>query len=221
MIGVLVPAHNEESMIGRCLRSIGRAAQHPALRGESVRIVVALDRCRDDTARIAAEHNAHTVRLRRRGNAGGARALAARAAIAHGARWLASTDADSSVPFDWLAGQLDCAADAFCGMVRVTDWGDCPPAVARRYDELHVPRDGHPHVHGANLGVATEWYLRCGGFPALPAHEDVALVQALERAGARIARLAEPAVITSARMIGRAPEGFATYLLHMAQEAGA
>lgn len=219
MIGVLVPAHNEEALIGRCLRSIGQAARHPALRGEPVQVVVALDRCRDGTARVAAEHGAHAVRLRR-GNAGRARALAAQTAIARGARWLASTDADSSVPFDWLAGQLACAADAFCGMVRVEDWEDYPLPVARRYDELHVPHDGHPHVHGANLGVATDWYLRCGGFPALPAHEDIALVEALERAGAGIARLASPAVVTSARSIGRAPEGFAGYLMRMAQEIG-
>lgn len=220
MIGVLIPAHNEEALIGQCLRSIEQAARHPALHGELVQVVVALDRCRDATARIAAEHGAHTVRLRH-GNAGRARALAARTAISQGARWLASTDADSSVPFDWLAGQLACAADAFCGMVRVTDWEDYPLPVARRYGQLHAPHDGHPHVHGANLGVATEWYLRCGGFPAVPAHEDVALVDALERAGARIVRLATPMVVTSARKLGRAPEGFSTYLIRMAQAMGA
>ena len=58
MIGVLVPAHNEEALIGRCLRSIRQAARHPALRGEPVQVVVALDRCRDGTARVAAEHGA-------------------------------------------------------------------------------------------------------------------------------------------------------------------
>ena len=39
----------------------------------------------------------------------------------------------------------------------------------------------HPHVHGAHLGVRGSAYLACGGFPALPVSEDVALVRALEQ----------------------------------------
>ncbi|HEY0178554.1 MAG TPA: glycosyltransferase, partial [Dokdonella sp.] len=202
-----------------CLASVSAAARHPGLRDEPVLVVVALDRCRDGTARIASAFGARTVTLRH-GNAGSARRLAADVAIAQGARWLASTDADSTVPHDWLQGQLACDADAFCGMVRVEDWAGYPPRVARRYRELNPVRDGHPHVHGANLGCDASWYLRCGGFAPLPAHEDVALVDALARAGARIARRAAPVVTTSARPRGRAPDGFAGYLLRVAQEVG-
>ena len=42
MIGVLVPAHDEEAMIGDCLRAIRAATRCPALRGEAVQVVVAL-----------------------------------------------------------------------------------------------------------------------------------------------------------------------------------
>jgi hypothetical protein len=215
MIGVLIPAHDEEMLIGRCLESVAVAARHRGLGGEPVLVVVALDRCRDGIARVAAAYGVHTMALRH-GNVGCARHLAAQSAIAHGARWLACTDADSTVPPDWLCGQLACGADVFCGMVRVDDWQAYPAWVADHYRSLHPCRDGHPHVHGANLGLDAAWYARCGGFPALPAHEDVSLVQALEVAGARIARRAAPVVTTSARPCARAPDGFAGYLRRVA-----
>lgn len=40
---------------------------------------------------------------------------------------------------------------------------------------------GHPHVHGANLGVGSEPYRAAGGFPALAHGEDRALVATLEQ----------------------------------------
>src|SRR5690606_39684918 len=48
--------------------------------------------------------------------------------------------------------------------------------------------DGHPHVHGANLGVSAAAYRAVGGFPPLAAHEDQALVAALARDGFVLAR---------------------------------
>ncbi len=210
MIGVIVPAHNEEALIGACLRSIRSAAACPGLCGEPVKIFVALDRCQDSTARIAASLGAELVSGD--GNVGHARAAAARAAIDADARWIASTDADSTVPPDWIYSQLACAADAFCGMVSVEDWEDYEPRVQAAFAAGGTPRDGHPHVHGANLGIDSQWYLRCGGFLPLPAHEDVALVNALVAARARIARRPQPLVITSARRDPRARDGFGDYL---------
>ncbi len=72
--------------------------------------------------------------------------------------------------------------------------------------------DGHRHIHGANLGLSATAYRRAGGFAAIPCHEDVALVRALQRAGMGIAWSAKPRVATSARMRGRAKGGFADYL---------
>jgi len=73
--------------------------------------------------------------------------------------------------------------------------------------------DDHPHVHGANFGLSSAAYQAVGGFPALAAHEDRGLLDALERAGYAIARKANPAVITSARRDARARQGFGDYLL--------
>ncbi|WP_202843364.1 glycosyltransferase [Luteimonas saliphila] len=218
MIGVLVPAHDEEALIGDCLRAIQVAAACPRLRGEPVAVVVALDRCRDATAAICEGLGVPTVRLEAR-NVGQARAVAAAALLRAGARWLASTDADSRVPPDWLSGQLACAADAFCGTVRVGDWLDYRPVVRDAFLAREQYRDGHAHVHGANLGVSATAYRAVGGFPAHAAHEDRALVDALARAGFAIARRGSPAVWTSARRDARARHGFGDYLLGMEEAA--
>ena len=63
MIGVLVPAHNEAASMERCLQSIRRAALNPALGGEAVEVIVALDDCSDATESICAQQRVDTLRL--------------------------------------------------------------------------------------------------------------------------------------------------------------
>ena len=211
MIAVIVPAHDEAHVIGRCLASIAVAAADPRLRGEPVLTVVALDACTDHTAAVCAEHGATTIEVHAR-CVGTARAVAAEYALAHGARWIASTDADTEVPPDWLWRQLRCGADAFCGVVEVVDWLDYPEVVRAAFSGRETMQDGHRHVHGANLGLSAAAYRAVGGFPALRTGEDVALVEALAGSGARIAWLARPVVATSARRTARAPHGFSSFL---------
>jgi len=214
MIAVLIPAHNEETLIGACLQSVSAAARHPALFGESVEIIVALDRCVDGTAGIVAQYSAHAVRLTE-GNVGLARAAAAARALELGARWLALTDADTRVPDDWLAAQLAAGAEAFCGAVTVDDWEDYSVGMAVAFVGSELVQDGHPHIHGANMGISARSYLRCGGFQPLAVSEDVALIRSLEALGLPIARLAKPLVRTSARRNARAVGGFSDYLKGM------
>ncbi len=189
MIAVLIPAHNEEQLIGACLRSVALAAQCAGLRGVPVQVFVALDRCSDGTAGIVAAHGAQAIVLQS-GNVGSARAAAAQAALDAGARWLACTDADSVVPANWLSAQLDCASEAFCGIVTVGDWDDYDSAMRDAYRAGECRGDDHPHVHGANLGLSAALYRRCGGFLPLAAHEDVALVEAMVRVWMRGSRAA-------------------------------
>lgn len=219
MIAVLIPAHNEELLIARCLDSVLEAARHPGLAGEAVTVIVALDRCTDATEQIASHFGAQFVHLHD-GNVGLARAAAARRAIELGARWLATTDADTCVPQDWLAAQLAANADVFCGVVAVEDWEDYAPGMAEAFAGKELVQDGHPHIHGANMGVSAEFYARCGGFQSLVVSEDVALIDALVELQARIARLAHPVVRTSARRVARASGGFSDYLKNMEQQLG-
>ncbi|MDO9402848.1 MAG: glycosyltransferase [Polaromonas sp.] len=213
MIGVVVPAHNEEKYIAATLRALQRAAASPRLK-EAVRIVVVLDACTDGTGEIARSLGVHTLQTRA-GNVGVARAAGARHALDAGARWLAFTDADTLVHPDWLAEQLSHASDAVCGTVAVDDWSGYESAMRQHFEDTYTDADGHRHIHGANLGVSAEAYLRAGGFQPLASSEDVALVHALERSGSSITWSASPRVVTSARMDFRAPAGFGATLVRV------
>ena len=215
MIGIAVPAHNEEAVLGRCLAALQRAARHPALAGESVLLLVVLDACTDASAAIAEAGGARVLPLQAR-NVGLARQAGAQALLAAGARWLAFTDADSEVADDWLVAQLrhqQAGADAVCGCVTVADWSLHSAQVRGRYEAHYRAIDGHRHIHGANLGVCAEAYRRAGGFRPLACSEDVALVQDLQATGARIAWSVTPQVRTSARRQARARGGFADFLV--------
>ncbi|MBA2492587.1 MAG: glycosyltransferase [Gammaproteobacteria bacterium] len=211
MIGVVVPAHNEEAWLGSCLDSLIQAASHPELNGEAVQIVAVLDACLDRSADIAARRPVFVINVDA-GNVGVARAAGADLLLTAGARWLAFTDADSNVAPDWLVAQLALETDVVCGTVSVSSWRFVPRVVRMMSEAHYVNAEGHRHIHGANLGMRAESYRRAGGFPPLCAHEDVHLVRALEADGARIAWSTAPRVVTSARLDSRAPEGFGQQL---------
>lgn len=207
MIGIVIPAHNEEQYLAACLCAARVAASHPRLDDEPVRIVVALDACTDASGRVARRHGAAVTHLQAR-NVGMARAHGARMLLDEGARWLAFTDADSTVWPDWLAAQLMLGADAVCGTVAVHDWGAHTPKVAAHFAQTYQDRDGHRHIHGANFGISAKAYEQVGGFSPLACHEDVAMVEALTASGLQIAWSAQPRVTTSARLASKAPGGF-------------
>lgn len=220
MIGVVVPANDEEALIGRCLDALLAAARHPDVGGERVEIVVVADSCVDATQAIAMARGAACVAVQAR-NVGIARAAGASALIARGARWLAFTDADSAVASDWLARQLDTPHDAVCGVVAIDDWGDFSAAARASYEAGYVDAEHHRHVHGASLGVSALAYTRAGGFPPLRCSEDVALVRQLRAQGASIRWTNAVRVHTSARRVARAPEGFAAHLCRVEASAAA
>jgi glycosyltransferase involved in cell wall biosynthesis len=219
MIAAIVPAHNEERLIGPCLQALQSAARHPGLAGEAVAIVVALDRCSDATAAVCRRFGVHVVRVEA-GCVGVARAVASEHALSLGARWIGCTDADSRVPTDWLWRQVACEAGAFCGVVSVDDWLDYAPSVRQQFLLGERAQDGHPHVHGANMGFSAAAYRDSGGFLPLATGEDVALIDAIQRSGARVARLAAPQVVTSARRHARASHGFSDFLKRLERSIG-
>ncbi|VCU70442.1 Glycosyl transferase family 2 [Pigmentiphaga humi] len=214
MIGVCIPAHNEEEDIGRCLAAMARAVRHPGLRGEPVEVVVVLDACSDRTAARTRAWPVTAIETACR-NVGLARAAGARRLLDAGARWLAFTDADTVVSESWLADQLSLQAAVVCGTVEVGDWtahGPYAELARNAFLCAYQDRDGHRHVHGANLGIDAAAYRRIGGFQALACSEDQALVDKLERAGVPIAWTALPRVVTSARPFSRVAGGFACTL---------
>lgn len=227
-LGVVVPARDEGPRLERCLRAIDRAA---AAVDRPVLVVLVLDSCTDDSAvRAARLRLALPVRLvvvaARYTAAGAARAAGAErllASLGTDGTWLATTDADSTVPADWLAEQVrqaESGVDLVAGTVTVRDWAGRPAEVRLRAEQEYavaLAGTGHGHVHGANLGISAAWYRRVGGFGPVARDEDVLLVAAARAAGAAVAWADDIAVTTSARSDARAPGGFAAYLDSLAE----
>ena len=93
---VIIPAHNEEALIGSCLESIKAAAKNDA---NDTEIIVALNRCTDRTEEIAREYGAIIVREDRR-NLATIRNTAARYASG---KIIVTIDADSRMSTTMLA----------------------------------------------------------------------------------------------------------------------
>ncbi len=222
MIGVVIPAHDEQAHIRAALAAVQVAALHPDLQHEAVDIAVVADACSDGTAALARAMGVHTLELSHR-NVGMARAAGAQLLLGRGARWLAFTDADSVVADDWLSAQLGLGCEAVCGCVWVQDWsvhGAGAALLAQAFAGRYHWTDGHRHIHGANLGLTADAYRRAGGFAPLRSSEDVALVEALEAAGIGVTFSAAPRVSTSARLDHRAPQGFGQALRELSSALG-
>ncbi|AMM22486.1 hypothetical protein AX769_16040 [Frondihabitans sp. PAMC 28766] len=221
-VAVVVPARNEERLVRAALDSITRAVselhhRHPAI---VVSVTLVADACTDGTAELASAAVGVTVLESEAGAVGSARAQGVRHALDRwgrqdrGSLWLAHTDADSTVPGDWLVEQValaDRGVDVMIGTVRPTP-ADLTPEQNAQWLATHQP--GHPngHVHGANLGLRASAYFAAGGFDPIEEHEDNALVARLRRGPWVIAASDACQVLTSGRFVGRTPGGYAGYL---------
>lgn len=239
-VAVVIPAHNEEQHLARALTAVSRAADRveSELPDITVRVVVVLDGCTDGSPSVAAQVAAGDPRFMLLpvgfGSAGKSRQAGVRAALGNATRppraggaapdpmqrmWVANTDADSCVPEHWLVRQLELAAlgtDVVLGTVQ-PDPIDLHHELLARWHARHGGTEGHSHVYGANLGVRASVYLAAGGFPGVDSDEDQALVDRLRSIGARIVATDTTRVLTSGRTAGRAPRGFAAYLLALAR----
>lgn len=207
-VAIIVPASDEQDTIGECVRSV-RVAASTLPASVSFQVLVVADACTDKTERRAARAGAATLAVNWH-NVGHARAAGTEAVLHRWGSegvWIACTDADSIVPPQWLAAQLQAAArgwDAVAGTVQLTD-----ESVREAFEAHYRPVAGHSHAHGANLSVRADAYQQIGGFPPLATGEDEALLSRLHRSGFRVLATAEQPVRTSARLHGRAPAGFA------------
>lgn len=224
-LGIIVPAHDEAELLGRCLRSIARARARVAGDVHTC-LVVVLDACCDGSRRVAerAQTLPFAIGEIDDHNVGIARAHGARMALSrltdHGLdrTWLVTTDADCEVPTTWLADHVALAnrgAHAIAGTVSIRDWSGHPAGRARAFERFYADhnRDGaHAHVHGANFGVRADAYTAVGGFAPLATGEDHALRERLLQHGYKVIASREISVATSSRLHGRAPNGFAGFL---------
>lgn len=230
-LAVVIPARDEEHLLARCLESVAASITNlgadPAV--PQIRIIVVVDDSSDDTRDIASRAPGVEVLLSTVGKVGAARRLGVdhllvterAAAVRRGSIWIACTDADSAVPLDWLRTQLGLArsgADLVLGTVR-PDPGELAAGLLSAWRLRHRVGDGHPHVHGANLGIRADMYCEAGGFQSIAAHEDVLLAAAVRQIGGRVVSTGSSPVVTSGRASGRAPSGMSRYLQALSEEA--
>jgi glycosyltransferase involved in cell wall biosynthesis len=234
-IAVVVPAHDEEARIGRCLDALNAARRHGDVRHLDVRLIVVLDSCLDGTEAVARALLGVNDRLvaMTATNVGAARrtgfalALQLSRPLPSQSVWLASTDADSAVGPDWLARQIHWRSlgfDGVAGTVKVDSWSQHSARTRSRY-HAHMAGlgtgVGHPHVHGTNLAFSADAYTAVGGIPAIATGEDRAIWDSLGSGGFRRAAVDDLVVITSGRSVGRAPDGFSSLLARMSTGAAA
>lgn len=222
-VGVVVPARNEAETIGASVASVRAALASCKLLGSW--IVVACDSCTDGTAGLARQAlgSSGEVIECQFGSAGAARGRGVDALSRHfwniptERLWIANTDADTTVPGDWIARQLPFADKgwaAIAGIVRVDliD-GQGGSIVDRAFADYAVGRDGsHSHVHGANLGIRADAYISVGAWRNIALAEDHCLWSRLKAAQWPTLSTADLVVTTSGRLTGRAIGGFADTL---------
>lgn len=234
-IAVVIPACNEEERVARCIESVLGAVRELVRAHEraEVCVILAADSCTDRTVAVARKAWAASSALEGQADltvlkgewasAGGARQAAADHALGLGVDWIASTDADTAVPQNWLGYQVERArsgVDAVLGTVE-PDPTECPEHVFRLWHLEHDLREGHPYIHAANMGVRADAFRAAGGFPNVECSEDEAVVEALRAHGARVEATDRIRAITSGRLRGRAVLGFAHHLRHLAAQHGA
>ncbi|MCU1492672.1 MAG: glycosyl transferase [Acidimicrobiaceae bacterium] len=228
-VGVVLPVHDEERLIEAALRALRAAVDHPDLTGVACRVAIVLDACQDGSGAIVrqwssamrgadgaervlvVDSDAANVGAARR--AGCAALLRSWADIDPRRIWLATSDADSEVPEDWLALQVarhEQGVDLWTGSVTVLDWSHRRAELARAWRSLYDAEVAP--THGTSLGLNAGCYLEAGGFEAVCTGEDRALHRAVVAVGAAAHHDRSVPVVTSARRDARAPMGFARAL---------
>ncbi|WP_229073682.1 glycosyltransferase family 2 protein [Actinoplanes sp. DH11] len=219
---MIVPAFDEASSIGGTLAAL--AAQSDT----GFRLVVVDNASTDGTAGVVRRFAATApfpveVVTEPAPGAGTAADTGFRHAIATGATLLARTDADCRPAADWVAtarAYITAGADMVCGRsVPRRDehptWAERVvfPAAVRlaavygRYRRAHRAagyRTPYVLVHGHNLALTAQLYLRCGGTEREPLEagsEDVTLLNRARRHTDRIVRAEDLVVEASLRRL--------------------
>jgi glucosyl-3-phosphoglycerate synthase len=231
---VVVPARNEEQLIGSCLRAL---AEQEGVSYDEYEILLVLDHCTDGTQVRARDVAASYPALRlysldgpKKGSGHARRVGMENAsnrlhAVGRPQALISSTDGDTVVAPDWISAQLAAAergARAIGGRIELADNGSLPKALLEwhvsrgdsRYRKLlselePSERTEHWQFSGASMALTAAVYRKVGGLESRDTLEDEQLECVLRRHGVPIERLLSVRVATSARLVGRAGQGLA------------
>ncbi len=212
-VSVVIPAYNEELYITPTLEALGRQS---GVAPQDYEVIVVDNNCTDRTAAIARLFGARVVAERRAG-VGYARSAGFAAATAP---LIATTDADTVVPKNWLKAILAAFDDqqvvAVGGPGTYDIEHDVVNAVVNRslpyLHELDRLIAGTHHLVGFNMAVRASAFVAVGGWnEALAIGEDLDLSQRLAAAG-KVTLLPDLRVTTSDRRFQRVgPQQLMTY----------
>ena len=186
--GVVLPVHNEEELLPAALTALDRSTGHVSGLSVAFGIIIVLDACTDRSHDVASvwqqdpdgpwsgEIDIIEVDV---GNVGQARQIGFEALLSRWSAvdpediWLATTDADSEVPLNWISSQLAMRGEGgqvWAGAVTVADWSGRREGTAEIWRESYEA-ECHP-IHGANFGIEAALYRETGGFSRLQTGED-------------------------------------------------
>jgi glucosyl-3-phosphoglycerate synthase len=242
---VVVPARNEEDLVGSCLRAL---AEQTGVPSEEYEALLVLDRCTDGTRARARQAAAPypSFRIHYLDGPGKGSGRARRVgmevacdrlhALGRPHALICSTDADTVVAPDWVSAQLaaaECGARAIGGRIELADDGTVPKALlewhasrgkSRHNELLSEPaasgRTEHWQFSGASMALTAAVYRGVGGIDPREALEDEQLERVLRAHGIPIERLLSVRVATSPRLVGRANLGLARDLSAVAKSLG-
>ena len=194
MISFIVPAHDEELWIGRCLGSIRTSME---ILAEPYEVIVVDDASTDSTSRIAGQLGARTLRVEHR-KISAVRNAGARVACGEVFFFV---DADTQVNERAVGAALGVLRAGAAGGGCVFDFDGPTPLWGRiiLFFAVRVARLIRL-VGGCFLFCTREAYGAAGGFSeSLYAGEDIAFVQALKRVGRFV--VLRPKVVSSGRKL--------------------
>ena len=194
MISFIVPAHNEELWIGKCLGSIRTAM---ATLAQPYEVIVVDDASTDATPRIAEQMGARTIRVEHR-KISAVRNAGARAACGEVFFFV---DADTQVNERAVSAALAVLRAGAAGGGCVFDFDGPTPLWGRIILFFAVLAARLIRwVGGCFLFCTREAYRATGGFSeSLSAGEDIAFVQALKKIGRFV--VLKPKVVSSGRKL--------------------
>lgn len=185
-ISIIIPALNEERMIGRCLESLAKLESSRDL----FEVIVVDNGSRDRTLEIAESfHDRLNVKVLQKTNVriSALRNLGARAAAGD---ILAFLDADCLAPQDWLDRMLELVPADGAGVVGahylLPDDSTWVGRTWHRYQE--APKSGEvSHVPAGDLIMRREDFLRLGGFDeTIQTNEDYELCERARKSGMQV-----------------------------------
>lgn len=190
MVSVIVAAHNEEALLAACLESILSNPPEDA----PYEVIVVDDGSEDGTRGVACNVASADDRVRVISQTQSGKGAALNAAVRHSASaYYLVTDADCTVPSNWVRGMMDelCEADLVFGTYTL-----CGPGAACSWWErvqeskLRVKWGcgGRPFLAavGASFGFARQLWEQVGGFTEHFTSEDRHFAVRAIRAGWRV-----------------------------------